>query len=175
MISCSRLYARPVFTLSALLTVANPGAAAADRPNIVFIMSDHHAAHPMGAGCELYGLHKNGTEVDVERGLSPIPMSDSELFLASIIDITERRRAEPERKDLSGRLEDLAGRLITAQEVEPTRVACELHDDVSQQLAALWIALSDLGEWMSRAGERGLNSPRYKSPTLTSCPRPWSV
>lgn len=39
---------------------------------------------------------------------------------------------------------DLAGRLLTAEEAERTRIARELHDDVSQQLAALSIALSSL-------------------------------
>jgi signal transduction histidine kinase len=39
---------------------------------------------------------------------------------------------------------DLGGRLIVAQEVERARIARELHDDVSQQLAALSIALSGL-------------------------------
>ncbi len=48
-----------------------------------------------------------------------------------------RRRAELA-------LRDLGGRLIAAQEVERARIARELHDDVSQQLAALSIALSGL-------------------------------
>ena len=38
----------------------------------------------------------------------------------------------------------MAGRLIAAQELERSRLARELHDDVSQQLAALSIALSSL-------------------------------
>ena len=41
-------------------------------------------------------------------------------------------------------LRDLSGRLIAAQEVERARIARDLHDDVSQQLAALSIALSGL-------------------------------
>jgi signal transduction histidine kinase len=41
-------------------------------------------------------------------------------------------------------LRDLGGRLIVAQEMERARIARELHDDVSQQLAALSIALSGL-------------------------------
>lgn len=41
-------------------------------------------------------------------------------------------------------IRNLAGRLLTATEVERTRIARELHDDVSQQLAALGIGLSAL-------------------------------
>ncbi len=42
------------------------------------------------------------------------------------------------------RIQDLAGRLIAAQEAERTRIARELHDDINQQLAALAIALGGL-------------------------------
>jgi signal transduction histidine kinase len=48
------------------------------------------------------------------------------------IDITERRRAEDEARDLSGRL-------ITAHEDERARLAHALHDDVTQRLALLAI------------------------------------
>src|SRR5262249_54358798 len=64
-------------------------------------------------------------------------------------DVTERRRAEEElgRKEAALRasyeqVQDLAGKLIAAQEAERTRIARELHDDINQQLAALAIALS---------------------------------
>jgi signal transduction histidine kinase len=43
-----------------------------------------------------------------------------------------------------GQIRNLAGRLLTATENERTRIARELHDDVSQQLAALGIGLSAL-------------------------------
>ena len=39
-------------------------------------------------------------------------------------------------------IQDLAGRLIASQEVERARIARDLHDDLSQQLAGLSIALS---------------------------------
>lgn len=58
-------------------------------------------------------------------------------FAGSMLDITERKRAEIEIKNLSARL-------INAQEEERTRLARELHDDLGQQIAALSLAVGNL-------------------------------
>ncbi len=52
--------------------------------------------HPrkMGAGRDLFGLHKNGTEVPVEIGLNPFKTEDGTFVLASVIDITARKLEE---------------------------------------------------------------------------------
>ena len=71
-------------------------------------------------------------------------------YIGSCFDITERRQAEEALRANEAALrqshveiEDLAGRLITAQETERARIARELHDDISQQLAAISIAMSE--------------------------------
>ena len=71
----------------------------------------------------------------------------------------ERRRAETLRENETAlrasydRIHDLAGRLITAQEAERSRIARDLHDDVNQQLAGLSIALSNVKRRLQNGGD----------------------
>jgi two-component system, LuxR family, sensor kinase FixL len=61
------------------------------------------------------------------------------LMRGASLDITKRKQAEEAAHNLSGRL-------IYAQEVERTRIARDLHDDLSQSLALLSVELEVFGQ-----------------------------
>ena len=89
---------------------------------------------------------KCGTPHTLLVSVKPVEIRDGTLLYVCR-DITDLQASR-------ARVKDLAGRLINAQEQERKSIARELHDDLSQQVAAMGIELSLLTDQLSNA-DRG--------------------
>lgn len=90
-------------------------------------------------GVQFEAKHRrcDGTVFPVEVSSRGALTMDGETILLSIVrDITERKRAEQQLHEYSDRLRLLASRLSISEEQERRRLATELHDRVTQPLAA---------------------------------------
>ena len=65
------------------------------------------------------------------------------LVVGFVEDIRDRRQAEEQLRAANVELEQLAGRLLSAQEQERHRISRELHDDIGQRMS---LVTSDIGK-----------------------------
>jgi PAS domain S-box-containing protein len=73
----------------------------------------HTEERAMGAGRDLFGLRKNGTEFPVEVGLNPIVRDGRRGALATVLDISERKSAERRQQILVHEVQHRARNLLS--------------------------------------------------------------
>ena len=110
---------------------------------------------PIERQIEMTGVHVDGREFSIESTISQTLIGGKPQLTAVLRDITLRRRAEAEQREMTRQLRELSTSLQNVREQERTRIARELHDDLGQQLTGLKLDLS----WLSTRLKEGRPTP----------------
>src|SRR5262249_23871960 len=116
------------------------------------------ARHISWQSIELTGLHKNGSEIPLEISFGEFKKDDRRFFTGIARDITERKRAEQERKQAEEALRRSREERLAELERVRRRIATDLHDDVGSSLTQISL-LSEVVQRQVDGIEAPVNQP----------------
>jgi two-component system, LuxR family, sensor kinase FixL len=124
------------------------------HPGLREAFHDETRARPMGAGRQLYGLRKDGSEFPVEIGLNPIETEEGLMVLSSIVDITERKIGEAALRESDRRLQELHAELLHVSRLSAMgQMAAMIAHELNQPLTAISNYMEAVNAVLDRGGE----------------------
>lgn len=109
---------------------------AAGHPGLRGSYARHPEARRMGAGRDLFGLRRDGSEIPIEIGLNPISTDEGEFVLAAIVDISDRIEAERRLRQRAEELER-ANRALEQSNMELQQFAYVASHDLQSPLRSI--------------------------------------
>lgn len=97
----------------------------------------------IGTGREVVGQRKDGSTFPLNLAVGEV-RDGQRVFTAIVRDVTDHHKAKQDLLDYQQQLRLLTAELTRAEEDERRRIATELHDQISQSLAAAKIKLGSL-------------------------------
>ena len=114
-------------------------------------------ARRMGAGRDLFGRRRDGSEFPVEIGLKPVETDEGLFVLSAVVDITERKRLEDAQRrlaeELERRVQDRTAQLEVARDAAQSanRAKSEFLANMSHEIRTPLNAVIGLSELVMRS------------------------